>query len=50
MSASPKELLLMFCDGLLHGLNHVAFNLALLGATSTHMILQVAVFDSCATR
>ena len=40
MSASPKELLLAFCDNLRFGINHVAFNLALLGATTCHMLLQ----------
>lgn len=46
MAASPKEILLSVCDGLKFGLNHVAFNLTLLGATSVHMILQVHQADT----
>jgi len=40
MASSPKELLLGSCEFLFHALNHVAFNLTLLGATTCHMILQ----------
>ena len=38
MSLSPKEILLAGCDVLMYGLNHVVFNVALLGATCAHMV------------
>jgi hypothetical protein len=40
MSLSPKEILLAGCDVLMYGLNHVVFNVALLGATCAHMVAQ----------
>jgi len=40
MAASPKEILLQLCEGLNDGLNHISFNVLLLGGTLMHMIVQ----------